>query len=218
MILIIAPHPDDDIICCGGIISRNAYNVKVIYITDGSKGSPRHEEWGKELALRRMREAYNALSKLGIKNKDNIIFLGNEDGSVSRNFNKIRNQLLNLLQESRITEIYFPSPFDIHPDHSAIGKIVLSTIKEMSERRMSLYMYTIHRHSIVDVRNLPTVLRSLFLQLKIMLNWKYVCLKVDNPRLKVEALEFHESQVWYMSKKVKELTAKDYECFYFKRI
>ena len=35
MLAIIAPHPDDDVLCCSGVIHRNADNVMVIYVTDG---------------------------------------------------------------------------------------------------------------------------------------------------------------------------------------
>ena len=61
MVAILAP---DDILCCGAIY-RNVDNVLVKYVTDGSKGSPRPEGRGRGLALRRMNEAYSALSRLG---------------------------------------------------------------------------------------------------------------------------------------------------------
>ena len=144
MHVIIAPHPDDDILCCSGIILKNNDNVRIIFVTDGSKGSFKREEQGKKLALIRMNEAYRALEKLGIKNRDNIIFLNIEDGTVVNNKDIVYRQLYSLLQELDVEAIYFPSPFELHPDHSETGKIILSIVNDLKWKRIHLYMYTIH--------------------------------------------------------------------------
>ena len=214
MLAIIAPHPDDDVLCCSGVIHRNADNVMVIYVTDGSKGSPRREEWGRGLALRRMNEAYSALSKLGVKNKDSVIFLGIEDGSVDRNYGKLYDQLLSLLQKNNITEIYFPSPLDVHPDHSATGRAILSLAERgLIGRDKVLYMYIIHRPPIVSAR----YLKYLADLIKLRLAWKKICTRAD-PELKMEALRRHESQFPYLNARLKELASKGYECFYFRKL
>ena len=105
-----SPYPDD-ILCCG-VIYRNADNVLVMYVTDGSKGSSEPEERGRELALRRMNEACSVLSKLRMRDKSGVLFLRVEDGSVAKNFAKVYGQLPNMPQRSDIAEIYFPSPLD----------------------------------------------------------------------------------------------------------
>lgn len=213
MLAIISPHPDDDVICCGGVIHRNPDNIMVIYVTDGSKGSPKPEERGKDLALKRMNEAYSALSLLGVKNKGNIIFLGNEDGGVKRNFAKVYDQLLNILRRDDITEMYFPSPLDIHPDHSVTGKIILSFVKRgLIGRGKKMFMYTIHEPPILSIRY-PRYLVGLIMT---KLTWSRVCLRVDDPKLKVEALKAHESQFWYLPDKLKLRVGEEYECFYYK--
>ena len=39
-ILVIAPHPDDDVIGCGGVLAANrGKRIKIIFITDGRHGS-----------------------------------------------------------------------------------------------------------------------------------------------------------------------------------
>ena len=214
MLAIIAPHPDDDVLCCSGVIHRNADNVMVIYVTDGSKGSPRREEWGRELALRRMKEAYLALSKLGVNNKDSIVFLGIEDGEVDKNYSKAYDQLLNLLQKNDITEIYFPSPLDIHPDHSATGRVVLSLAERgLIGTNKVLYMYIVHRPPMVSAKY-PSYLLNL---IKLRLAWKKTCTRAD-PELKMEALRSHESQFPHLNVRLKKSASKGYECFYYRKI
>ena len=72
--------------------------------------------------MRRMNEACSVLSRLRMRDKSRLLFLGVEDGSVAKNFAKVYGQLLNMLQRSNIAEIHFPSPLDARPDYSATGK------------------------------------------------------------------------------------------------
>ncbi|WP_016732734.1 PIG-L deacetylase family protein [Saccharolobus islandicus] len=217
MILIIAPHPDDDILCCGNIIFQNPNNTKVIFVTDGSKGSPRTEEWGREFALKRMNEAYNALKKLGLTKKENILFLNYEDGMVAKNKSKIYKELFNIITQNNAKTIYFPSPFDFHLDHSNLGKIVLSIINNHKLNRLDLFMYTIHRQIALQ-RDILETIYKLILKVGISLSWKYVCFKVNDVSIKKQALEEHKSQLLYMREEVRKLAEINEECFYFKHI
>jgi glucosamine-6-phosphate deaminase len=64
-ILITSPHPDDDIIGCGGILQRfpNKENVKVLYMSNGTGGLRTRDD--------RIKEALSALIVLGY-NKNNM--------------------------------------------------------------------------------------------------------------------------------------------------
>jgi LmbE family N-acetylglucosaminyl deacetylase len=75
-VLIVAPHPDDEVICNGGIIRyavENQIPVKVVVVTDGNdtKTSP----------LIRHNETINGTKILGLA-EENVIFLGYKDGSL----------------------------------------------------------------------------------------------------------------------------------------
>lgn len=217
MMMIIAPHPDDDILCCGNLIYKNNKAVKIIFVTDGSKGSPRPEEHGRKLALKRVTEAYNALRRLGVKD-DNVVFLNNEDGNVKRQRERVYRQLSDLiLGKNNIRAIYFPSPFDAHPDHSEIGKIILSIVHDYKLKDLDLFMFTIHKINISRILNFSSVLTTLW-ELKIRLTWKYICFDVENAELKKQALEEHKSQISYMNGKRKKHVLSNSECFYFKHI
>jgi len=217
MILVIAPHPDDDIICCGGIISKYNSNTKVVFVTDGSRGSPIPEERGEKLALKRINEAYNALGTLGLKDKDRIVFLNNEDGKVSLSRYKVYNQLAEIIleDEKRFQAIYFPSPADVHPDHSEVGKIILKIFKHHKLKDLDLYMYIVHNPPLLP-RKLNDLYKEITL-LRIKLKYSYKCFKVDNMSLKEQALRKHESQFKYFDKNIKRIALSSYECFYYKK-
>jgi len=68
-LLVIAPHPDDETLGCGGVIAlATCRNVRVhtVFVTDGGASHPNSAEWSRErLAERREREAEEALRRLG---------------------------------------------------------------------------------------------------------------------------------------------------------
>lgn len=75
-VMIVAPHPDDEAICNGGVIRyavENHIPVKVVVMTDGNdtKTSP----------LTRHNETINGTKTLGLS-EDNVTFLGYKDGSL----------------------------------------------------------------------------------------------------------------------------------------
>ncbi len=103
-ILIIAPHIDDEVICCGGLIQGallNKAEVKIVYLTNGdnnylsiiSKNKNLKENPNDFIALgeKRMNEAKEAMAVLGL-DSDKLIFLGYPDGG-----------LKNLLRENFLT-------------------------------------------------------------------------------------------------------------------
>lgn len=98
-VLIVAPHPDDEILACGGIIQKcvlNNIKVFVMYITDGENNKlsllSLKELWKKALPNRfislgeiRKRESINACKILGLK-KENLFFLDYPDGGIYKIF------------------------------------------------------------------------------------------------------------------------------------
>jgi LmbE family N-acetylglucosaminyl deacetylase len=69
-ILVVAPHPDDESLGCGGLIAKLAAHGRhfhTIFVTDGGASHLRSLRWSRQrLAARRQREAEDALHRLGI--------------------------------------------------------------------------------------------------------------------------------------------------------
>jgi LmbE family N-acetylglucosaminyl deacetylase len=94
-LLVVAPHPDDETLCCGGIIQRvlaAGGRVSVVWVTSGDAARwdlllLEHALWnsaakGRSLGERRMAEARAATARLGVPPSGQL-FLGYPDGGLS---------------------------------------------------------------------------------------------------------------------------------------
>jgi LmbE family N-acetylglucosaminyl deacetylase len=135
--LIIAPHPDDDVIAAGGLIQRvvaGGGEVSVVYVTDGENnpwpqrymkrkwriGAEDRAEWG---AMRRQ-EALASLERLRVS-KEAARFLAFPDQKITeltrRGDMRLRDELRQAIESFRPTLIVSPSAVDLHSDHRAIA-------------------------------------------------------------------------------------------------
>lgn len=101
-LLVVAPHPDDEVLGCGGLIVRwvrQGLPVRVIFLTDGEashRGHPRIA--ATELAARRRSEALAALATLGLPDPlRHVVFCSAPDGELDRLSPTTRQQLLESL-------------------------------------------------------------------------------------------------------------------------
>ena len=126
-VLVIAPHPDDESIGCGGALclhARRGDRITGVYLTSGELGLkhlPRREAW-----LLREREARRAAKILGIAR---LFFLRLADWFVSDAVEKGAAKLRPILQRTRPDLIYVPHDQDWHPDHKAALPIVRAALK-----------------------------------------------------------------------------------------
>ena len=124
-ILVIAPHPDDETLCCAGTIMNfleRGDKVKVVIVTDGRYGAPSEELRGtKELIKIRREEAIKVFKILGVEDYE---FLNFEDSKVVLKSKEVKEKLSQILKEYNPDIVFSPSPSDSHPDHAEIGKIM----------------------------------------------------------------------------------------------
>lgn len=84
-ILVVAPHPDDETLGCGGLIATLAPRgvaFRFVFVTDGSASHPRSRSWPRRrLAARRRSEACKALRRLGAGHEP-AAFLGLPDAAM----------------------------------------------------------------------------------------------------------------------------------------
>jgi LmbE family N-acetylglucosaminyl deacetylase len=124
--LVVAPHPDDDIIGCGGSIIhliRNGHTVTVVYMTSGEAGSlvyPKEE-------LRRIREAEarEAASFMGF---DDLIFLRNADGYLSADAENLT-CLTRIIRAKQPGILYLPHAGEGCRDHRITHDICAEAVK-----------------------------------------------------------------------------------------
>ena len=128
-VLVLSPHPDDDVFGCGGTIIRHlaqGHEVFVCYLTDGSGGIPGKK--AQEVAAIRQQEATEAAGILGVL-PANLHFMGAPDGHLQANTETVR-QLADLLGHIRPDLIYLPSFTDNHTDHFQTNLLLKAVLKK----------------------------------------------------------------------------------------
>src|SRR5579872_737761 len=135
---IVAPHPDDETLACGGLIAllrRNKQPVSIIVISDGGNSHPHSKEFTREaLCSMRKIEVMTAAQELGVTSGD-VQFLDYPDGKVSE---ELSNEFPAVVKHVRLAlEALNPStlviPFrgDSHADHTASWQIVRAAVRQM---------------------------------------------------------------------------------------
>lgn len=115
-ILVLAPHPDDESIGCGGLLLKFPSQCDVVVLTDGRYGGLSGQSEIDTIVMRRL-ELKKAMVYAGVKN---YLFLGVEDGKLSENFTKFSN-----LDINGYDAIFVPAPGENHPDHSCVYEFLL---------------------------------------------------------------------------------------------
>ena len=127
-VLVIAPHPDDEIFGCGGAIACYAQSrvpVHVHILTDGAGYAPEAER--RQICEIRSAESRQALASL---DKDISCDFGKyQDRSLLRESGLITH-LLTLLEQQRPQLVIAPSFWEIHPDHQACARAVLAAVQQ----------------------------------------------------------------------------------------
>ncbi|MES2930855.1 MAG: PIG-L deacetylase family protein [Patescibacteria group bacterium] len=115
-ILVLAPHPDDESIGCGGLLLKYPGQCDVIVLTDGRHGGlPGQNE--KETMAMRTSEFKKAMTYARVKN---FSFLGVGDSKLSESFAKFAS-----LDTSGYDAIFCPAPGDNHVDHMCVCEFLL---------------------------------------------------------------------------------------------
>ncbi|HEX5495283.1 MAG TPA: PIG-L deacetylase family protein [Mycobacteriales bacterium] len=117
--MVVAPHPDDEVLGCGGVIANHRVAgraVHLVYLTSGERGSPHHGP--EELGRLREEEAVAAAGVLDVP-KSELTFLRLPDGGIDPADREQVGQTVRLLRDVRPGLVYLPHPADGSFDHRA---------------------------------------------------------------------------------------------------
>jgi LmbE family N-acetylglucosaminyl deacetylase len=147
--VIIAPHPDDEVFGCGGLIAAKRLagaSVHVVFLTAGEASHAGCCDVPKEaVAENRRLLAGTACRQLGLE-PSAMHWLGLADGQIPTQaagksdalaqdeFDSAAAKLADLLVELAPAEVYCPHPLDGWADHSAASEITRAAVL-MAERR-----------------------------------------------------------------------------------
>ena len=130
-ILVVAPHPDDDILGCGETLETafaSGDDVHIAYVTDGAASHPLSRRFPPaRLATLREAEATEAIRRLG-GDASALHFLRLADGTLDALSTADRSltieRIRSLIAALRAEFVFLPWRRDPHPDHIAVSHLV----------------------------------------------------------------------------------------------
>ncbi len=129
-VMVIAPHPDDDLIGCGGSILKHLSQgdkVSIIYITNGD--AENHDYKPEKFTQLRKEETRRAANVIGLSS---IIFLEQPVWEIDPG--QTRKELLKLIRSIKPDACYIPPSRDNHPDHRLVNRIALDALSASPSR------------------------------------------------------------------------------------
>jgi len=143
--LVLAPHPDDESLACGGtvkLITSGGGAVDILYMTKGERGffpnvQPSQSQM-MELAARRQAEAREACRILGI---EKIAFLLGPDGMVHAH-PELAEPILAAFVAHHYRIVFCPWPFDGHPDHAATYALLHNVLARYAQE-VEVWLYEV---------------------------------------------------------------------------
>jgi LmbE family N-acetylglucosaminyl deacetylase len=132
--LVLAPHPDDETLGCGGTIAL--YSGKIDFtIVAVSNGEAVNIPEGNKASLRK-KEFEKAAGTLGAKT---LIFLDIPDGNFSDHRDSMRAKLSDLFARLGPQLVFVPSPVDLHPDHRETALACMELALSYPTLRLAFY-------------------------------------------------------------------------------
>jgi N-acetylglucosamine malate deacetylase 1 len=125
-VTVVAPHPDDESIGCGGAIAAHRAagdHVAIVWLTSGEGGLHQHPV--DEARTIREAEALAAADMLGVADR---AFLRFPDGDLAQDVDAVAAQLAALFDQQEAELVYAPHAADGHADHMAAHAAVVRAV------------------------------------------------------------------------------------------
>jgi len=137
--LVVAPHPDDESLGCGGAIAllrAMGFPVHVLFLTDGTLSHPRSRRYpAPALQTLREEEALAALAGLGVA-ASSMTFLRLKDRAAPHpgmsGFRAAAARCRHMMEAFLPATVLLPWRRDPHPDHRAAYSLVLDATRGLS--------------------------------------------------------------------------------------
>ena len=159
-LLVIAPHPDDDIFGAGGTILKSikkGAKVNVLYVTNGSKNASRIELIKKE--------SVKVCNNIGAS----YDFLNCEVGNIPTTDNELNEKILSIINNNNIGTIFTSFLFDDEDDHKRVNHLLYKILRNY-KKNLELWSYQIYSsiipNVIVDITEIMEKKEKLMLEFK----------------------------------------------------
>lgn len=164
-LVVVAPHPDDEVLACGGLIATHVAQggeVLVVGVTDG-EASHGATAWPARAALSALRrqERRRGLQALGLADPA-VLALALQDGQVQQHAEVLLQRLLCVLRSGDV--VVSTWEHDGHPDHDAVGAMVRRACATVGCLSLAAPVWTWHWATPGDARVPWNRLRALPLE------------------------------------------------------
>ena len=131
--LVIATHPDDEVLGCGGVIARHADAGDHVHVLVVTRGIP--ELWAPEVIDGTRGELAQAHAFLGIGTVRFLDFPAPKLDAIP--LHEVADAIGRVVRELRPSIVYCPHQGDLHGDHKAVFWATLVAARPVNEYRVS---------------------------------------------------------------------------------
>lgn len=143
--VVVAPHPDDEILSCGALLdqlARRGQDVLVVAVTDGEASHPGSPAWPRAyLRATRRAETTAALACIGVK-PDQVLRLEVPDGGVAARQAALQARLTAILRPGDVAITTWR--YDGHPDHEATARACAGAARTCGARLLEAPVWGWH--------------------------------------------------------------------------
>jgi LmbE family N-acetylglucosaminyl deacetylase len=160
--LVLAPHPDDEVLGCGGLLVQLAADggaVRVLFLTDGGGGREPIADGDRDAyRARRREEAGRASEALGVSIAG---WLDLPDGGLDGRLDELAEGILGAVRDHRPDLLLVPSPIEVSLDHRAAFAAVHRLLAPLRDddrgdaaeilRRLRILLYEVNHPGFPDL-------------------------------------------------------------------
>jgi LmbE family N-acetylglucosaminyl deacetylase len=179
-VLVISPHPDDELIGCGGTLIRmrsEGAAVTILQLTDGSATAALEDQPSAVRRVRRLEEARLVASKLGAE----MIAWNEPDGRLAVSTENVA-RLAALLHAARPSIVFVPFPGDPHPDHAAANRMLAAALRRSKTPLAEVRIAGYEVWALLPANALSSIDRTVADKLRLLLDYRTGMKVVDYVR------------------------------------
>ncbi|MFV2070580.1 MAG: PIG-L family deacetylase [Pirellulales bacterium] len=169
-LLVLSPHPDDEVIGCGGTLlklSAEKAAVTIVQMTDGRHAAALRDA---PLAVRttiRLEEAARVAHRMGAE----LIAWNEEDRHLQCDRSTV-GRLVDLLVRIRPTRVFVPFVNDPHPDHVVANRILAAALEESCQTDRNLMVLGYEVWSLAPINRWNTIDEQIDAKLRLLMEYR----------------------------------------------